>query len=191
MRRWLQRINRGIILLILLVVGVVVYCCIDAYHHRAQRDRIEEVVVRHIEESTVLYTFPEIPNVSPQDASELSEQHIDSLYERAFALSHDLSSNEAIRQEIANQYVTMLQRVTIYFRKFPTTCTREVVSFHVEEIYHDSAIVRLEIENKFTLTDEDGKSHVDSINSIEYYYLLVENDEWKIYSIESDISEIL
>ncbi len=191
MRRWFQRINRGIILLILLVVGVVVYCCIDAYHHRAQRDRINEVVVRHVEDSTVLYTFSEIPDVSPQDAFELSEQSIASLYDRAISLSHDLSGNKAIQQEIANQYVTILQRITVYFRKFPTTCTREVVSFHVEEIYHDSAMVRLEIENKFTLMDEDSKIHVDSITSIEYYYLLVENDEWKIYSIESDLSQIL
>ncbi|MBQ0011162.1 MAG: hypothetical protein KBT07_00470 [Clostridiales bacterium] len=187
MKRWLQRANRGEVLLLLLLVGVVIYCCIDAQHNRKQRDRIKEVVYRHVEESTTLYSFPEIPDLSPQNAFDMSNEDCAPLYDRALALNRDLAENEAIRQELANKYVSILQVLAVNFRMYPTACTRQITAFNILEIYHDSATVRLEIENSFTLSDKEGKNYVNSLTSNEDYYLLMVDGQWKIISIDSSI----
>lgn len=186
MKKWLRKANRGFILLGVLVIGIIVYCIIDANKNKSYRSEIEEVCRNYVSDSSILYSLP--PLESGTDFPVFDDAYIETLYTRSEPLYQYVTNNEVIRHNFVDQALPLLEAMTQQEGKYPVSCTRNIEYFEIDNIYMGSATVYMNISSSFTFIDEEGKRHSDDYFSNEYYYLLIEDGNWKLISIDSSLN---
>ena len=58
MKKWWQNINRGILLLIVVLLGLSVYLLVDEANTRKEKKAVRELASEYARESSCLYQFP-------------------------------------------------------------------------------------------------------------------------------------
>ena len=58
MKKWWQHVNRGIILLLAVIIAVVSYLVSDSIHNSRERKEVKEIASQYIIDSSPLFIAP-------------------------------------------------------------------------------------------------------------------------------------
>ncbi len=188
MKKWLRQVNRGAILLVIVLLAVFVYLIIDAENTSKDKKTLTQISEKYIRDSYILYQCPEDLDFWSDEASLL--QDLPSiLLTQAEPLNQYFCDNEAVRNEqvsLACQFYIAFYRA----ERLPITCTRVPTSIKIEEVYHDSASIFVTVENTFEYVDMSGRQSTFSYTSSDTLSFLKQDGEWKLLVDNSDLDEL-
>jgi len=188
MKKWLRQVNRGAILLVIVLLAVFVYLIVDAKNTNKDRKTLTKISEQYIRDSYILYQCPEDLDFWRDEAS-LVQDLPTLLSTQAEPLNHYFCDNEAVRSEqvsLACQFYISFYRA----ERLPITCTRVPTSITIEEVYHDSASIYVTVENTFEYVDMDGRQSTFSYTSSDTLSFLKQDGEWKLLIDNSDLNEL-
>ena len=187
MIKWWQKTNRGIILLLAVLLSVSIYLVIDAVNAKKERTKLTDLSSQYITESSLLFTYPEELDFWTKNAI-LPENLFPALSAQADPIKHYFCDNEAvIEQEIEESYS--------FFKKYyesehcPRVCTRTPYKIEIKELYHDSATVYVYSRTSVEYSDLSGKRYSDESDTMDTLFFLKLNGEWKLINSDSAMNE--
>ena len=188
MKKWLRQVNRGAILLVIVLLAVFVYLIIDAENTNKDKKTLTQISEKYIRDSYILYQCPEDLDFWSDEASLLQDLPA-ILLTQAEPLNQYFCDNEAVRNEqvsLACQFYIAFYRA----ERLPITCTRVPTSIKIEEVYHDSASIFVTVENTFEYVDMSGRQSTFSYTSSDTLSFLKQDGEWKLLVDNSDLDEL-
>jgi hypothetical protein len=188
MKKWLRQVNRGAILLVIVLLAVFVYLIIDAEKTSKDKKTLTQISEKYIRDSYILYQCPEDLDFWSDEASLLQDLPA-LLLTQAEPLNQYFCDNEAVRNEqvsLACQFYIAFYRA----ERLPITCTRVPTSIKIEEVYHDSASIFVTVENTFEYVDMSGRQSTFSYTSSDTLSFLKQDGEWKLLVDNSDLDEL-
>lgn len=188
MKKWLRQVNRGAILLVIVLLAVFVYLIIDAENTSKDKKTLTKISEQYIRDSYILYQCPEDLDFWSDEASLLQDLPA-ILLTQAEPLNQYFCDNEAVRNEqvsLACQFYISFYRA----ERLPITCTRVPTSIKIEEVYHDSASIFVTVENTFEYVDMSGRQSTFSYTSSDTLSFLKQDGEWKLLVDNSDLDEL-
>ena len=188
MKKWLRQVNRGAILLVIVLLAVFVYLIIDAENTSKDKKTLTKISEKYIRDSYILYQCPEDLDFWSDEASLLQDLPA-ILLTQAEPLNQYFCDNEAVRNEqvsLACQFYISFYRA----ERLPITCTRVPTSIKIEEVYHDSASIYVTVENTFEYVDMSGRQSTFSYTSSDTLSFLKQDGEWKLLVDNSDLDEL-
>ncbi|MBO7564329.1 MAG: hypothetical protein J6T40_05725 [Clostridiales bacterium] len=188
MKKWLRQVNRGAILLVIVLLAVFVYLIIDAENTSKDKKTLTQISEKYIRNSYILYQCPEDLDFWSDEASLLQDLPA-ILLTQAEPLNQYFCDNEAVRNEqvsLACQFYISFYRA----ERLPITCTRVPTSIKIEEVYHDSASIYVTVENTFEYVDMSGRQSTFSYTSSDTLSFLKQDGEWKLLVDNSDLDEL-
>ena len=138
MKKWWQNVNRGILLLLILIIAVVSYLVSDSIHNSKERKAIKEIATQYVIDSSPLY-------ITPSDFDFFSWNSIDSdtllpeIHSQAGSLSHYFVDNELVRNQAFDQSFDFFRYYSSLKRR-PEKCTRVPESVEILELYNGSLL---------------------------------------------------
>ena len=97
MKKFWQQINRGLVLLFAVVIGVTIYLIVDSQNKKKQRDELIKLSTMFISDSSRLYEFPE--DIDFWDRSNIKQDALlPALYQNATPIYHYFCDNEEARK---------------------------------------------------------------------------------------------
>ena len=188
MKKWLRQVNRGAILLVIVLLAVFVYLIVDAKNTNKDKKTLTDISEKYIRDSYILYQCPE--DLDFWNGEETFYHDLPTLLStQAEPLNHYFCDNEAVRNEqvsLAGQFYIAFYRA----ERLPITCTRVPTSIKIEEVYHDSASIYVTVENTFEYVDMAGRQSTFSYTSSDTLSFLKQDGEWKLLVDNSDLNEL-
>lgn len=188
MKKWWQQVNRGLLLLALVVLAVSVYLIIESANIKKDKAAIKELSKQFITESSAYFICPSDFEFWEQE--EFTEESLSKAMASQLApVSSYYCENEAVRN----------MQINYYFRFFastrenqicPVNCVRKPLKIDIKEIYNDSATVVVNTQTTMDYMTEDENRMSEVITSDETLLFLKQDGEWKLVSVKSNVMNI-
>ena len=186
MKKWLSQVNRGIILLLAVVIGVAIYICVETIKTNKQRMILRELAIRYTSDSSILYTFPQTIDYADRSAM-TRDALLPVLYKNAEPVYHYFCNNDAVRK--AQVDATYNYMYMAYMSdSFPISCTRNVTGVEIEEVYRGSATVYVITNTVIEYQDAEGKRSTQESQIQDILLFVYQDGEWKIANVNSDLT---
>ena len=187
MKKWWQNINRGILLLIVVLLGLSVYLLVDAANTRKEKKVVRELSSEYARESSCLYQFPSGSDFWSWNGLD-SDEILPALLSQAEPLNRFFCDNEAVRKNEISKCWTFF-RESFFMQMCPLSVTKTPVEIKISEIYNGSASVSVYSRTTIEYTDKNGKqtmNEIDTTDSLVFHHI---DGEWKLVKADSTRNE--
>ena len=184
-KRW-QHVNRGILLLLAVIIAVVSYLVSDSIHNSRERKEVKEIASQYIIDSYPLF-------ITPSDFDFFFWNSIDSdtllpaVHSQAGSLSHYFADNELVRNQAFDQSFDFF-RYYSSLKMRPDKCTRVPESVEILELYNGSASVVVRSTTKIDFINEDGTITYEELATQDDLQFLYTDGEWKLVQTKSNLN---
>lgn len=189
MKKRLRNVNRGIVLLGILIIAVAIYLVIYSSNQNKKKAALRALASDYITRSSSLYVFPK-----PDDFTSImngkSDEILDVLYESASPVFPYIADNEAIRKELVAKNFNFFGKA-LDDEHCPITCTRTVEEIQIEECYMDTAIVRVYSVTTFEFRGKDNNVSAADYTTQDIIQFLYIDGTWKIVNVNSSLNEYI
>ena len=189
MKKWLRNVNRGIVLLGILVIAVAIYLAIYSSEQSKKKASLHDLASNYINQSSAMYVFPK-PDEFISIMNGNSDEIMNVLYESASPVFQYIENNEAIRKELVKKNLTFYENA-LNDEHCPITCTRTVEEIQIEECYMDTATVRVYSMTTFEFRDKDNTISAEDYPTQDIIQLLYIDGSWKIVNVNSSLNDFV
>ena len=189
MKKWLRNVNRGIVLLGILVIAVAIYLAIYTSSQNKKKASLRDLATNYVTQSSSMYVFPE-PENFVKVMNGKSDEIIDFLYNTASPVFPYIAENEAIRKELVAKNCNFFSNA-LNDEHCPITCTRTVEGIQIDECYMDKAVVRVFSVTTFEFRDMNNNISAEDYSTEEVLQLFYIDGTWKIVNVMSSLNDFV
>lgn len=189
MKKWLRNVNRGIVLLGILIIAVAIYLVIYSSNQSKKKAALHDLASDYVTSSSYMYVFPrpeEFISIMNGDSDEM----MNILYDSASPVFQYIENNDAIRKELVKKNLVFYGNA-LNEELCPITCTREVEEVQIEECYMDTATVRVYSQTTFEYKDKKNNISAENYATQDVIQLLYIDGSWKIVNVISSLNEYI
>ena len=186
MKKWISQVNRGIILLLAVVLGVAIYIFADTLKANKHRTVLRDLAIQYTYDSSILYTFPQDLDLN---STKIRDVLLPSLYEKAEPIYHYFCNNDTVRHAQVDATYNYMY-VSFISDMIPVSCSRTVTKVEVEEIYRGSATVCVYSNAVIEFQDSEGKRSTREAQVQDILLFVYQDGEWKIANDSCDLTQM-
>ncbi|MBO4474763.1 MAG: hypothetical protein J5750_07650 [Clostridiales bacterium] len=188
MKRWFSQVNRGLVLLLVVILGVAVYIVLATLKTNKQRSVLRELAIQYTSDSAILYTFPQ--DVDYHDRSAMTRDALlPVLYKKAEPVYHYFCNNTAVQNAQVDATYNYLY-ISCMSEQVPVSCTRTVTSVEIDEVYRGSATVLVYSNTVIEYQDMEGKRSTHESQVQDTLLFVYQDGEWKIANVNCDLIQM-
>lgn len=186
MKKWWQNVNRGILLLFIVIIAVVSYLVSDSIQNSHEKKMLKEIASQYVVDSSPLF-------ITPKDFDFFSWNSIDSetllpaIHSQASSVAHYFVDNEMVRNQAFDRSFDYFCNYSS-LRRRPENCTRVPLSVEITQLYNGSATVIVHSTTKIDYLEEDGSiGFEERVCDDELRFLYIDG-EWKLVHTDSNLN---
>ncbi len=183
MRKQLFYANRGIILLMLAIIGISVFLIYDSIRCSQASKKIRSQVETFTSETSQTFSFPKdkLGEIKTQDDVDTYFNTISK--DKCQPLLTSYLDNQALRDELTEEVTQIYRTQFMNHNTIATTVTRQCVDVIIK-VYRDTASVDAVISNNF----EGEGMEILPFTSTDHYELIYKDGTWQIASYSASLN---
>lgn len=186
MRKKLFYTNRGVLLLLIAIIGVTVYLVYDFVHSNSEAKKIQTQVEAFISESSKAFSFPKEKLSELEDVADPQSYLIECSKTTAQPLSSYYLDNEALREELYESIAGVFSLQYLSHKNIASQVTRSCSDIKVK-VYKDTATVETKVTNSFV-----GEGlEIPSFSAYDSFEFIYQDGSWQCVGYYPSINNYL